>query len=273
MNRSPLFYPLNRGGDADAGGAADLQTDVMRFMAILSLCLVAIFALVQTLPPEAPTPPKETRPPAQIEEPKTQLVEALPDIQPEPVAEEPQVANAEVLDANEIDLRYPAIPEYTPPPAPEPVQQSVEEVVKASPVEPSPINEEADEPTVADESVAEPEEGFSLRFEDGLALTRLVARNEVGMYAMTADKAMRMNINRGDIGFWTASTPKQFHEMESSTVPAPVIDAFRHSDNAASVKWGVTLPPGMTQQLNQFLRQNSGGAIVIEADGQMRLEQ
>ena len=50
MNRSPLFYPMNR-MDAEAGGAADLQTDVMRFMAILSLCLVAIFALVQSIPP------------------------------------------------------------------------------------------------------------------------------------------------------------------------------------------------------------------------------
>ena len=42
VSRSPLFYPLNRGMDADAGGAADLQTDVMRFMAILSLCLVPL---------------------------------------------------------------------------------------------------------------------------------------------------------------------------------------------------------------------------------------
>ena len=46
MSRSPLAYPLNRAADADVGGAADLQTDVMRFMAILALCLVAIFALV-----------------------------------------------------------------------------------------------------------------------------------------------------------------------------------------------------------------------------------
>jgi len=54
MTRSPLAYPLNRGADMDVGGAADLQTDVMRFMAILSLCLVAIFALVQSMP-VAPT--------------------------------------------------------------------------------------------------------------------------------------------------------------------------------------------------------------------------
>ncbi len=43
MTRSPLFYPLSRGMDSEAGGVADLQTDVMRFMAILALCLVAIF--------------------------------------------------------------------------------------------------------------------------------------------------------------------------------------------------------------------------------------
>ncbi len=69
MSRSPLFYPLNR-GDADAGGAGDLQTDIMRFMAILALCLVAIFALVQSIPliPEPVQPidvvPVATTPPA-----------------------------------------------------------------------------------------------------------------------------------------------------------------------------------------------------------------
>ena len=48
MRRVP--HPMYRAAEADGGGAADLQTDVMRFMAILSLCLVAIFALVQSLP-------------------------------------------------------------------------------------------------------------------------------------------------------------------------------------------------------------------------------
>ena len=72
MTRSPLAYPLTRSADMDIGGAADLQTDIMRFMAILSLCLVAIFALVQSIPmtPAEPVP---------IE----------PDPAPQPVAEEP----------------------------------------------------------------------------------------------------------------------------------------------------------------------------------------
>ena len=82
MSRSPLAYPLVRSADTDAGGAADLQTDIMRFMAILALCLMAIFALVQSLPngvpdavPEAAatlfkdllsSPPNATLPPAEI---------------------------------------------------------------------------------------------------------------------------------------------------------------------------------------------------------------
>ena len=74
MNRSPLFYPMNRGMDADAGGAADLQTDVMRFMAILAFCLVAIFALVQAIPVESsgqapPAPVAEKPDPAPAQAP------------------------------------------------------------------------------------------------------------------------------------------------------------------------------------------------------------
>ena len=72
MNRSPLFYPLSRGGSAGGDGAADLQADVMRFMAIISLCLVAIFALVKSIPstPAVPEPVPEPVPekPAPVEE-------------------------------------------------------------------------------------------------------------------------------------------------------------------------------------------------------------
>ncbi len=81
MTRSPLFYPLSRGMDSEAGGVADLQTDVMRFMAILALCLVAIFALVQSIPvstvaPEIPA----AEFPAHVSTPETDPVPV-----PEPV--------------------------------------------------------------------------------------------------------------------------------------------------------------------------------------------
>ena len=87
--RSPLFYPLNRGMDAEAGGAADLQTDVMRFMAILSLCLVAIFALVQSIPlapsVQKPAPVEHAADPPKPEPRNTAQVERAP--QPEVLAE------------------------------------------------------------------------------------------------------------------------------------------------------------------------------------------
>ena len=51
---------MARGADNEAGGAADLQTDVMRFMAILSLCLMVIFAVVQSVPVETVQKPRPT---------------------------------------------------------------------------------------------------------------------------------------------------------------------------------------------------------------------
>ena len=226
MNRSPLFYPLNRGLDAEAGGAADLQTDVMRFMAILSLCLVAIFALVQSIPlsPVAaesePQSPPAMQPPAQ-----TRLVEPA---EPEPV---------------------------------EPSVQSVNESV-------------APEPAAVAEVPTNQAVGFTLRFATDLALTRLVARNEVGLYAIGPEKSLRMNVNRGAFSFWPASVPNEFHEMDEVTVPDDVRDALRRSIGAESdaVKWGVTLPMSMQKQLNTYLGETDGGSLIISADGNLRLE-
>jgi len=96
MMRSPLAYPLNRSADGDVGGAADLQTDVMRFMAILSLCLVAIFALVQSLPMAPQVEPVPVPVPEPVIE-QTQIVtpapiaEPLPEVAP-PTAFDPPIA-------------------------------------------------------------------------------------------------------------------------------------------------------------------------------------
>ena len=262
MNRSPLFYPMNRSADGDAGGAADLQTDVMRFMAILSLCLVAIFALVHSIPTEE-RPVKDTPVEPVVAEVPEQPVPEQPARLTEIIEQSPPPPVTEVVDADDIDLQFPTVPKRVPVPDADPVEEPV----------PKPASTVAETTEPPAEPPAPPVEGFSLRFEDDLALTRLVARNEIGMYAVSADKSMRMNINRGDIGFWAASTPKQFHEMEASTVPEPVLNAYRYKGDAQSVKWGVTLPPAMTRQLNEYLNAHSGGEIVIEANGDMRLEQ
>jgi len=48
------YLPRGRAGGPDE--AEMLQTDVMRFIAILGLCLMAVFALVQSLPATPPDP-------------------------------------------------------------------------------------------------------------------------------------------------------------------------------------------------------------------------
>ena len=239
MTRSPLFYPLNRGMDAEGGGVAELQTDVMRFMAILSLCLVAIFALVQSIP-LAPSAEERS---AIRQASESEIVET-------PV-EQPPSPNPVVTPEQEIKLTRPQPRKLPPPPA-----QAIASV-EASPVEADPS-----------------QEGFTLRFEDDIALTRLVARNEVGLYAIFPQKSLRMNINRGEMSFWPASVPNEFHEMEASTVPNAVIDALQRSNGqrAQALQWGVTIPPGTARQLDRYLHEASGGALIIDADGDLRLE-
>jgi hypothetical protein len=225
MTRSPLFYPLSRGMDSEAGGVADLQTDVMRFMAILALCLVAIFALVQSIPVNT----------------------VAPEI---PAADVPApVATPEPVPAPE--------PVTVPDPVPEP---EVLESVVATPPKPA---------------MPKPDRGFTLQFETDLALTRLVARNEVGLYAIGLEKSLRMNVNRGRLSFWPASIPNEFHEMDAATVPEDVVLALRRSMGLQneSIKWGVTLPPDMQDQLTLFMNTAESGTLLITARGDVQLEQ
>ena len=61
--------------------------------------------------------------------------------------------------------------------------------------------------------------------------------------------------------------------MDASTVPDAVVRALRTSGHGKSdLKWGVTLPSGMTRELNQYLADSRGGALIIGGDGALRLE-
>ena len=138
---------------------------------------------------------------------------------------------------------------------------------EATPVQSTPVVVESPPPP------AEPE-GFTLRFESDSALKRLVARNAIGLYAIGADRALRMNYSRDRISFWEASTPNQFHEMERTTVPVDVLQAMLRTNDvdASAMKWGVTLPADMQADLSTHLATETGGALVIGVDGKLRLE-
>ena len=76
------------------------------------------------------------------------------------------------------------------------------------------------------------------------------------------------------MSFWSASTPRRYHEMEAGTVPATVIAAYRRAgvSSDGAVKWGVAIPAGMAGQLDRYLAEFSGGSLVIGIDGAVRRE-
>lgn len=270
MSRSPLAYPLTRGIDGDSGGAADLQTDIMRFMAILALCLVAIFALVQSLPmaPEAPVAESTPAP-----EPVAKVVPVPAELPvAEPPAEPPPVAVARPTENQQVSLtRPPWTPKYAPAPRTD-ASTAPAAALESSPVEASPSAATAPSETAPPAQPAE-QNGFTLRFESDLTLTRLVASGQVGFYAIEPGRAQRMAVQNSRISFWEASTPNEFHEMESATVPQPVVDALSRSGaDASTVSFGVTLPSRLRGQLSHLMSSHRGGALVIRANGNLQLE-
>ncbi|MCG8371235.1 MAG: hypothetical protein MJA32_12065 [Proteobacteria bacterium] len=241
MSRSPLAYPLNRTADTDVGGAADLQTDVMRFMAILALCLVAVFALVQSIPmapvatvggPSGPTQPTAEREPAATVGGPSGPTQPAAERQPAATVGGPSGPTRPATEAAPTDIL---------------------------PAEPA---------------SAEPEQqGFTLRFASDAALTRAVAAHHVGLYALSSGRARRMTVSESRISFWDASMPNAFHEMEAGTVPEAVVGALaRTGGDTGNVSWGVTLPGKMKSQLDSLLREHRGGSLIITALGEIRRE-
>ncbi|MGI9237613.1 MAG: hypothetical protein ACR2QZ_09465 [Woeseiaceae bacterium] len=286
MTRSPLAYPLNRSADMDAGGAADLQTDIMRFMAILSLCLVAIFALVQSIPLE----PSEPARPAAVTQEITAARDEIPEekaiekaiVPPAPVEVPTAAPVAKTVDEAVVLTRPKWVPRFLPrssttdasireeePQQSETIVAEVEDTVEALP----PIVATVEDAVEARPPVESQSDGFVLRFESDAALTRLVATNRIGFYALGSGRAQRMTVRDSRISFWDASTPNTYHEMEAVTVPDPVIQALtRSGTSSANVSWGVTLPGPLKTQLDELMLEHNGGSLIIVASGEIRWE-
>ncbi len=260
MTRSPLAYPLNRSADSDSGGAADLQTDIMRFMAILSLCLVAIFALVQSIP-MTPTPEStgQEQPRTAVNAEEAVAITELRETRAEPTPRPPPETTV-MLTRPKWESKF--VPRTT-------VEQPLRTPVAAQAPAPSlPVESREESEPVESEA-----EGFTLRFESDAALTRLVAAGHIGLYAIDNARAQRMTVSESRISFWDASTPNTFHEMERNTVPAAVIAALQRTGiTPDTVSWGVTLPGKLRNELDELMLEHRGGTLIIAASGEIRWE-
>ncbi|WP_405232610.1 hypothetical protein [Lentisalinibacter salinarum] len=264
MDRQPWTGSPSPGAASGEGGMEHLETDVMRFMAILAFCLVAIFALVQSVPEQVAERTKEV--PDTVSSVTHPTAEPAPAAPPEPAESEKQAEPQ---------------PRPAPQPKPQPVAAATPEPRLEAPPLPRPEPERSPRPApepppeaAHPAPAAEPQPGFSLRFDSDAALVGLVERKEVALYAFARDRVWRFMMVDGRPAFRTAAAPGQVHEMTPQTVPAAVLDTLRRTAVVApgGIRWGVTLPPATAAALGRVIATNDGGELVIEADGFLRLE-
>lgn len=203
----------DRSGQASAELEA-LQTDVMRFLAILGLCLAAIFSLLRSA--------EQERAP------------------PETVAESEAVA-----------VRAPA---FRPILEPITAEKPPLEVTRPVPVEPAgPARDE----------------GFTLEFESSEAMSRLLGSGLVSVY-MIHDGQFYSYSQAGV--FAPIDAPDSYYAMQAETVPPQLRALTLGLNTGDKASWGVNLPSTTASQLQDLLTANRGGALIIDAQGAVRLE-
>ena len=224
-----------------------LQTDVMRFIAILGLCLAAIFSLVNAAEREQAQAPE----PAAVEHPAPQEVAVPSEPQVTVVRQVPQPAQPPrakaVKQEPQIELARQA---------PQSVQQpqvtAVPQVRTAPPPEPA-----------AQESA-----GFTLQFESPGAMQVLLASGLIEVFASAQSTFWKLNASSR---LEPATAPKSFYAMHAATLPDPIRQASRQLGERPGLGWGVTLPQGTAVQISRLMQGRSGGDLVIDASGAVSL--
>ena len=239
-------------GSADLD-AETLQTDVMRFMAILAFCLMAILALVRnvdSLP--GPTPTKEDI--RSVEPP----LAADPTPQPAPKA----IASAPAPSEEKRSLEPPrpnrskpvqvqALAKREPPPAMAPAPPPTPPVV----VKPAPVTAK--------------EESLVLRFASDTDFLKLVSNAAIEVYAY--DSGIAFKLTPG-LTFASAPRPPQVHELLEDTIPSLVREALSRTARAerGSLLWGVRLPADIESSIERHLAQQRTGVLLIDRNGSVR---
>jgi hypothetical protein len=231
---------LRRAPAQDSAELEALQADVMRFVAIIGLCLAAIFSLLQSLEPPLPA-----------------VAAAANDRPAEPVAELPVEPAPEVA----TTLMETTAPETTAQPGVEPPAALLPEPVPGSAAEPEPVAVAASPPLPPDV------EGFSLSFASDRAMQQLLDQGRIRLFATGSGRYWRYTPGSGS--FTEADAPGQYHVMQAATVP-PELRRALVGAAAGNVTWGVVLPLDILGQLDQLMNSAPGGELIIAASGRVQ---
>ncbi len=219
-----------------------LQTDVMRFMAIIAFCLIAILALVRQVEPETTTEGQATPHVAEFDVPSVAPIDTAPLIESEPKPE--RVASSDTLQGTEA---RPETREREP-------QES--ETPPEAPSAPS------------DTTAANADEGLVLRFASDSDFLRLVNSGRLEVFAFGDAGVLKLEPG---LTFQAASAPGTVYELLPETLPAAILSALAtQQEGAAHDRWGMRMPPRLESQIRAHLRHATHGALIIDRNGDVR---
>lgn len=272
-----------------------LQADVMRFMAIIAFCLIAILALVKEAGPipAAPTKPvlKSPAVTADVEVAPSPQAPAEPETVETPVPVDEPALVVEPVEPQPLNwqapIEKPAADAGRTEATPKPAEAAPRLEVAALTTSESAVTQtdsrsasQAAQP--ADESVQQtpepaaaqpamektPEQGLSLRFASPGDFLRLIARAQISVYAFNASGEV-LGLN-STYHFLPARSPGQVYELLPQTIPALIVDALRQApqtSGADGFSWGITLPRHIEDKITGYLASAASGELVIDRYG------
>jgi hypothetical protein len=233
----------------------------MRFMAMLALCLVAIFALLQGLSPTTSATGEGTDAAGAL------APDAAKARRPGPPPPPPPAPVPVAVSSTSPPTASSAAPETA---ASEPAGGATAAPGTAVPTSPTP---ETALPAPAPPVAAAQGEGFMLRFDGAATLLALVRRGVVDFFAIDDRGALALRAGRAGLSFVGSAPPSQLYEMEADSVPERLQQAYARARGRraeAVQRWGVVLPPAAVSDIDALMRAHRGGELVIGADGRVR---
>ncbi|MEM1144725.1 MAG: hypothetical protein AAGI88_19255 [Pseudomonadota bacterium] len=258
-----------------------LQTDIMRFMAIIAICLLAVFSAVGALQPQ------DAHQIADVTEPVRDTPAALADVvsargakaRGEPAAQ-PSVPSRSPQRLKPTqpsdDRRYEPFPVPELPIAKDSPSKLSPAVVKqdssATAIEPSikAAPRHAEAPAAEPSTAAPPREpvGFSLRFESDRAFLQLLYGGAIRLQLKSESRAWHWR----DRTFIAGITEGDFYQLQQQTVPALLQARAQIIAGAHPQEWLVSLPVATRNQLDQLMRTHHSGLLQIDARGRVSLQ-
>lgn len=112
------------------------------------------------------------------------------------------------------------------------------------------------------------QKGYMLRFSNDEALVQLVKQQQIQLIITQQGSPFRVRHN-STISKQALQGKHQMYTLNNHTVPRIYQQAF---NSTATDRWGVILPPHITQSLQGMMQQHANGVLEINAQGRVSLQ-